>query len=147
MARNVEKITSPHQKKSEIKKEIPQFQQKMIVSNSLTRTQFPDSLYIIYDSREVTKKRKKLNKDLGHHRQQIHPAKTKLSSRFFAELGFKGKGGSQEGKWVSKKMERAAVLWCIALSLSGWAYWIDVTPLNFSGFGAGVRERAREGGK
>lgn len=91
----------------------------MIVSNSLTRTQFPDSLYIIYDSREVTKKRKKLNKDLGHHRQQIHPAKTKLSSRFFAELGFKGKGGSQEGKWVSKKMERAAVLWCIALSLSG----------------------------
>lgn len=48
----------PTKKKSEIKKEIPQFQQKMIVSNSLTRTQFPDSLYIIYDSREVTKKKK-----------------------------------------------------------------------------------------
>lgn len=31
----------------------------MIVGNSLTRTQFPDSLYIIYDSREVTKKKER----------------------------------------------------------------------------------------
>lgn len=92
----------------------------MIVSNSLTRTQFPDSLYSPFLL--TAEQLKKPNKDLGHHRQQIHPAKTKLSSLCFAELEFKGKGGSQEGKWVSKEMERAAVLCCIALSLSGWAY-------------------------
>lgn len=53
--------------------------------------------------------------------EQIHPAKTKLSSFCFAELEFKGKGGSRErGKWVSKRNgERAAVLWRIAPSLSG----------------------------
>lgn len=56
---------------------------------------------------------------MGHHRRQLHPAKTKLSSLCFAELVRKGKGGSQEGKWVSKEIERAAVLWCIALSPSG----------------------------
>lgn len=88
------------------------------MSNSQTRAPFPDTLYTIFDSRAV----KKPNKDLGHHRQQIHPAKTKLSSLCFAELELKGKGGSQEGKWVSKEIERAAVLWCIALSLSGRAY-------------------------
>lgn len=91
----------------------------MIVSNFQARAPFPDTLYTISDSRAV---KKNPNKDLGHHRQQIHPVKTKLSSLCFAELELKGKGGSPGGKWVSKEIERAAVLWRIALSLSGWAY-------------------------
>lgn len=87
---------------------ITQFQQKMVVSNSQTWAPFPfpNTPYHF----------------LGHHRQEIHPAKTKLSSLCFAELELKEKGGSQEGKWVSKEIERAAVLWCIAPSLSGRAY-------------------------
>ena len=89
---------------------------------------------------------KKHNKDLGHHRQQIHPAKTKLSSLCFAELECKGNAGSQEGKWVRKETESAAVLWCVALSLSGWAYSIEVTlKLQWVGsLCAGVCESVEE---
>ncbi len=56
---------------------------------------------------------KKINKNFIK-KQQIHPAKTKLSSLCFAELELKGKRGSQEGKWVSKEIESSScvVVYC-----------------------------------
>lgn len=52
--------------------------------------------------------------------------KTQLSSLCFTELEFKGTGGSWEGKWVEKKMERAAVL---PLLSSWWAQLIESIQL------------------